>query len=100
MTNNREKIYDYIYDYIPQEHIRNKEENKGKNMKKAISKKPERGNTERNSRVLTTQQAVEYLQTSTPTLLKMVREGKLKANKIGRGFTFLQEELDNYLRKE
>lgn len=47
---------------------------------------------------MTTSQVVDYLQTTTVTLLKMVREGKLKANKIGREYRFLQEELDNYLR--
>ncbi len=49
-------------------------------------------------RVLTTSQVADYLQTTTVTLLKMVREGKLKANKIGREYRFLQEELDGYLR--
>lgn len=55
---------------------------------------------EKNNRVFTTRQAVEYLQTTPHTLLKMLREGKLKANKVGREYRFLQEELDKYLRKE
>ncbi len=55
---------------------------------------------ERNDRVLTTQQAMDYLHTTRQTVLKMAREGKLKANKIGREYRFLQEELDKYLRKE
>lgn len=55
---------------------------------------------ERNSRVLTTQEVMDYLKTTRHTILKMVREGKLKANKIGREYRFLQEELDNYLREK
>jgi len=55
---------------------------------------------ERNKRVMTTQQAMDYLQTTRHTLLKMAREGKLRSNKIGREYRFLQEELDRYLRKE
>jgi excisionase family DNA binding protein len=55
---------------------------------------------ERNDRVLTTQQAADYLHTTKQTVLKMTRDGKLKANKIGREFRFLQEELDKYLRRE
>ena len=58
------------------------------------------GSQNRNERVLTTQDAMEYLKTTRPTLIKMVKEGKLKANKIGRGYRFLQEELDKYLRRE
>ncbi len=53
----------------------------------------------RNDRVLTTREAMEYLKTSRPTLIKMVKAGKLKANKIGREYRFLQEELDKYLRR-
>ncbi len=55
---------------------------------------------ERNERVLTTAEAMEYLKTTRHTLLKMVKEGKLKANKIGREYRFLQEALDEYLRGE
>ncbi len=51
-------------------------------------------------RVLTMREATEYLKTSRQTLLKMIHDKKLKANKIGRGYRFLQEELDKYLRCE
>lgn len=51
-------------------------------------------------RVLTMREATEYLKTSRQTLLKMIHGKKLKANKIGRGYRFLQDELDKYLRGE
>lgn len=34
------------------------------------------------------------------TIFKMIKEGKLKANKVRREYRFLQEELDKYLRGE
>jgi len=51
-------------------------------------------------RVLNTTEAMQYLRTSRATVLKMVHEGTLKGNKIGREYRFLQEELDKYLRGE
>ncbi|MEW6382121.1 MAG: helix-turn-helix domain-containing protein [bacterium] len=53
-----------------------------------------------NQKVLTTTEAMEYLRTTRVTILKMVHEGRLKANKVGREYRFLQEELDKYLRGE
>ena len=53
-----------------------------------------------NERVLTTREATEYLKTTKQTLLKMVHEGKIRGNRIGRGYRFLQDELDKYLRGE
>jgi len=50
--------------------------------------------------VLTTTEAMEYLRTTRVTILKMVHEGRLKANKVGREYRFLQDELDKYLRGE
>ena len=51
-------------------------------------------------KVLTTEQAAQYLQVSTQTLIKMIKAGNLKANKIGRCYRLLKEELDKYLRGE
>lgn len=51
-------------------------------------------------KVLTTTEAMQYLRTTRVTILKMVKEGRLKANKVGREYRFLQEELDKYLRGE
>jgi len=53
-----------------------------------------------NRKVLNTTEAMEYLRTTRVTILKMVHDGKLKANKVGREYRFLQEELDKYLRGE
>ncbi len=51
-------------------------------------------------KVLTTKQAAQYLQTSLTTMFKMIREGELKAKKVGRGYRFLRSELDKFLRGE
>ncbi len=51
-------------------------------------------------KVLTTKEATKYLKTTKQTLLKMVHERRIKANRIGKGYRFLQEELDKYLRGE
>jgi excisionase family DNA binding protein len=48
--------------------------------------------------VLTSNEAIKYLKTSKKTLFKMVQEGKIKGNKLGRNYRFLKEELDNFLR--
>lgn len=48
--------------------------------------------------VLTTQEALTYLKVTKSTLLKLVREGKIPAAKVGRGWRFLKSELDAFLR--
>jgi len=50
--------------------------------------------------VLTTDEAMEYLKISKPTLLKHVHHKKIKAIKVGRGWRFLQSELYRFLRGE
>ncbi len=50
--------------------------------------------------VLTTDEAIQYLKISKPTLLKHVRLGKIKAIKIGRSWRFLQSELYRLLKGE
>ncbi len=50
--------------------------------------------------VMTTTEAVKYLKTSKKTFLKLVHEGRIKGNRFGNSYRFLQEELDNYLRGE
>ena len=51
-------------------------------------------------RVLTMKEAAEYLKTTRQTILKMINAGKIKSNKVGRGYRFLQEDLDKYIRGE
>lgn len=45
-------------------------------------------------------QAAEFLGTSRPTLYRWLRDGKLKALKVGRQWRFEQSELDRFLRGE
>ncbi len=48
--------------------------------------------------VLTSNEAIKYLKTSKVSLFRLVREGRIKANKIGRNYRFLKDELDKFLR--
>ena len=50
--------------------------------------------------VLNTKEATEYLRITRQTLAKLVKEGKIKANKAGRNYRFLKSELDKFLRGE
>ncbi len=52
----------------------------------------------KNDRVLTTDEAMQYLKISKPTLLKCVRLGKINATKVGREWRFLQSELYEFLK--
>ncbi len=51
-----------------------------------------------NERVMTTTEAMKYLRVTRKTILKLVREGKIKANKVGKDYRYLKSEIDNYLR--
>jgi len=50
--------------------------------------------------VLTSKEALEYLRITQKTLLKLVKEGQLKGNKVGRNYRFLKEDLDRFIRGE
>ena len=50
--------------------------------------------------VLTTDEAIQYLKISKPTLLKHVRLGEIKAIKVGRSWRFLQSQLYRFLKGE
>jgi len=47
--------------------------------------------------VFTTGEATQYLKISKPTLLKHIRNGKIKAVKVGREWRFLQSALYQFL---
>ena len=47
--------------------------------------------------VLTTKEATEYSKITIKTLLKLVNEEKIRANKAGRNYRFLKSELDRFL---
>ena len=51
-------------------------------------------------KVLTTTEAMEYLRTTRVTVFKMIKDGRLKTNKVGREYRFLKSELDRFLRGE
>ena len=51
-------------------------------------------------KILTTKEACEYLRTTKVTLLKMIKEGKIKAVKVGNAFRIFKSELDRYLKGE
>jgi excisionase family DNA binding protein len=48
-------------------------------------------------RVLNTSEACRYLRISRPTFLKYIAAGKIRAQKIGRGWKVLETELERYL---
>jgi excisionase family DNA binding protein len=50
-----------------------------------------------NQAVLNTAEACEYLRISRPTFLKLIEEGRIRAQKIGRGWKVLRRELDRFL---
>lgn len=50
--------------------------------------------------VLTTDEAIEYLKISKPTILKYIHIGRIKAIKAGKGWRILQSELNRFLRGE
>ena len=53
-----------------------------------------------NSVILNTREACLYLKVSRPTYLKYITTGKIKAQKIGRGWKVFKEELDRFVRGE
>ena len=48
--------------------------------------------------VLTTTETTRYLRVSRKTLLKLIREGKIPARKIGKNYRYLKSELEKYLK--
>ena len=49
-------------------------------------------------RVLTTDEAIEYLRISKPTFLKYLHEGRIRAIKAGNGWRILHSELLSFLK--
>jgi len=56
--------------------------------------------TEKESIVLITQEACAYLRISRPTYMKYLVTGRIKGNKVGKGWKVLKSELDRFLRGE
>ena len=53
---------------------------------------------ERESAVLITQEACNYLRISRPTYVKYLHVGKIKGTKAGKGWRVLKSELDRFLK--
>jgi len=51
-----------------------------------------------NGAIFSTQEACNYLRISRPTYLKYIKSGKIKAQKIGRGWKVVKSELDRFIR--
>ncbi len=51
-----------------------------------------------NHRILNTREACLYLGISRPTYLKYITSGKIKAQKIGRGWKVIKAELDRFIQ--
>jgi excisionase family DNA binding protein len=48
--------------------------------------------------IFTTQEACDYLKISRPTFLNYIRGGKIKAQKIGKGWKVFKAELDRFAK--
>jgi excisionase family DNA binding protein len=51
-----------------------------------------------NEDVFTVKELKKYLKIGENTALKLLKSGKVKANKVGRNWRILKSEVDNYLR--
>ena len=50
--------------------------------------------------VLTTREVMERLKVTRPTVIKLLRQGKLRAVKVGRDYRFIKSDLDRFLQGE
>lgn len=50
--------------------------------------------------ILTVEEISQYLKIPKSTIYKLVREGKIPAQKIGRHWRFRKEAIDNWLEKK
>jgi excisionase family DNA binding protein len=55
---------------------------------------------EKESPVLITREACDYLRISRPTYIKYLSAGRIKATKAGNGWRVLKSELDRFLKAE
>jgi len=51
-----------------------------------------------NDPLLTTDEAIDYLRISKPTILKLIRNGTIKAIRAGKGWRILESELYRFLK--
>ena len=55
---------------------------------------------EKASRPFTVEDAADYLQVHVNTITRMIKEGKLKAGKVGREWRIAREEVERLLKAE
>lgn len=48
--------------------------------------------------VMTTNEVMAYLRITRKTLLKLIKEGKIKAVKVGKDYRYLKTELERFMR--
>jgi len=53
-----------------------------------------------NQELLTTKEVIEILKISKPTLLRFIKDGNLKAVKIGHNYRILKEDLEQFIHGE
>jgi len=51
-----------------------------------------------NQEILTTKEVVKYLRISEKTLLKLIKEGKIRALRVGNAYRFKKSELEEDIR--
>jgi PTS system nitrogen regulatory IIA component len=51
-------------------------------------------------KLLTLEEAKEYLRIKKVTLYKLVRSGNIPASKVGRQWRFKKDRIDNWLRRQ
>lgn len=54
----------------------------------------------RDDEILTTTEAIKYLKTSRQTLFKLIKEGKIRCNKLGKNYRFVKIDLEKFVRGE
>ena len=53
-----------------------------------------------NDKIMTVEEVAKYLRVHFQTVLKLLREGTIKAQKVGRSWRILKSEVDKYLKGE
>ena len=51
-------------------------------------------------KIMTVEEVAEYLRVHFQTVLKLLRDGSIRAQKVGRSWRILKSEVDKYLRGE
>ena len=52
----------------------------------------------KDEKIMTMTEVQDYLRITKPTMVKILKEGKLKGKKVGRQWRILRSEVDRYLK--